>query len=133
MVSGSPGFAPQFSFKSSPLWRGNMWTWKCATDCWAPGPFAWTRFSPFGDSAWLTARATLLTEHETAASTSSLISKSVVVLLRYNEAMPVVSRIDVHESERVVVLQQFEAWHLPDNDFTEYAVVIPFHQILSSC
>ena len=46
------------------------------------------------------------------------------MLLRYNETMPVVSRIDVHESERVVVLQQFEAWHLPDNDFAENAVVI---------
>jgi hypothetical protein len=50
------------------------------------------------------------------------------VLLRYNETMPVVSRIDVHESERVVVLQEFESWHLPDDDFAENAVVIPFHR-----
>ena len=29
--------------------------------------------------------------------------------------MPVTSRIDVHESERVVVLQKLEAWDLPGN------------------
>jgi hypothetical protein len=52
-------------------------TWKCLTDCWAPGPFAWIKFSPTGDSAWLTARATLMIERETAANASSLMSKSV--------------------------------------------------------
>jgi len=43
------------------------------------------------------------------------------VLLGYNETMPVTSRIDIHECERVVVLQQFGAWHLPDNNLAENA------------
>jgi len=66
-----------FSLSASPRLRGSTCTWKCSTDWCAPGPFAWTRFRPAGDSAWLTARATLRTERETAAKASSLISKSV--------------------------------------------------------
>jgi hypothetical protein len=44
--------------------------------------------------------------------------------------MPVISWIDVHESERVVVLQQFGAWHLPDNNLAENAVGVGFHYLL---
>ena len=43
----------------------------------ALGPFAWTKFRPVGDSTWLTARATLTTERETAANASSVTSKRV--------------------------------------------------------
>jgi hypothetical protein len=45
--------------------------------------------------------------------------------------MPVTSRIDVHESERVVVLQKLEAWDLPGNNLAEDAVGIGFHLSLS--
>ena len=44
--------------------------------------------------------------------------------------MPVTSRIDVYESERVVVLQKLEAWDLSDNDLAEDAVGIGFHSSL---
>jgi exonuclease III len=45
--------------------------------------------------------------------------------------MPVTSRIDVYESERVVVLQKLEAWDLPGNNLAEDAVSIGFHLSLS--
>jgi hypothetical protein len=38
--------------------------------------------------------------------------------------------MDVHESERVVVLQELEAWHLPGNYPAEDAVGIGFHLFL---
>jgi hypothetical protein len=50
-----------------------------------------------------------------------------VMVLGYNEAMPVISRIDVHESERGIVLQEIEAWELPNNDLAEDAVGVGFH------
>ena len=50
-----------------------------------------------------------------------------VVFLRQNKTMPVISRIDIHYGECVVVLQKPKTWHLPGNDFAEDAVGIGFH------
>src|SRR6516162_9285482 len=52
------------------------------------------------------------------------------VLLRQNETMPVISRIDVHDCERAIVLQKLKARHLPGNDLAEDAVSIGFHLCL---
>jgi len=53
--------------------------------------------------------------------------------LRDNETMPVIGRIDVHERERFVILQQFEARHLTSDDFTKrnYALAKPNRQSLN--
>src|SRR6516225_4962371 len=50
-----------------------------------------------------------------------------VVILGDNETMSITSRVNVHESKRVIILQKLETWHLPGNDLAENAVGICFH------
>src|SRR5689334_23661282 len=46
--------------------------------------------------------------------------------------MPFISRIDVHDCERAIVLQKLKARHLPDNNLAEDAVSISLHLCLLS-
>src|SRR4051794_19347329 len=55
------------------------------------------------------------------------IKESGVVLLGEDETMPVVSWKDVHDGERVFVLQKLEACALPKNDLAEDAIWVSFH------
>jgi hypothetical protein len=69
-----------------------------------------------------------MTERETAANASSLdVEEGGVMFLRQNETMPVISRIDIHDGKRVVVLQKLKTRHLPRNNLAEDAVGIGFH------